>query len=102
MSTNIFTSSVIESISAEALKWIARLSDFNVDLQCKRGLSPSYRAICGKCQEYMELDQLSVHHISVGQTEPYKGLEKFLVNHRHEVEVKESVGGRKFRNASIA
>ena len=93
----------IVSISAEGLKWIARHSDFNVDLQCRNGIIPSYRAICGKCKEYMELDRETVHFLSLGRTDLYSGVYEFLVKHRHGVEnkvdIKELVG-RKFRDVS--
>jgi hypothetical protein len=90
----------VVAISSDSLKWIARLSDFNVDLQCRNGIIPSYRAICGKCKEHMELNRETVHDISVGRTDTFPEFVKFLVAHRHTVEV-EPVGGRKFRNVSI-
>ena len=98
----MFSSSTqISSISADGLKLIARLSNFNVDLQCRPGIVPSYRAICGKCNEHMELTRESICAISLGEPVLLQPLEWFLEKHRHEVNleaVKEYVG-RKFRNA---
>jgi hypothetical protein len=100
----MFSSSTqISSISADGLKRMARLSNFNVDLQCRQGIVPSYRAICGKCNEYMGLTRESVYDISVGVVNSYlhKELEVFLEKHRHEVnlEAAKEYVGRKFRNA---
>jgi hypothetical protein len=96
------SSTQISSISADGLKLIARLSNFNVDLQCRPGLYPSYRAICVKCNECLELTREHVYNISTGSTARTLELDTFLQSHRHEVEVEVSIKeyvGRKFRNA---
>ena len=91
----------VVSISSDGLKLIARLSNFNVDLQCRQGIVPSYRAICVKCKEHIELTREHVYNISTGSTARTLELDTFLQSHRHEVnlEAAKEYVGRKFRNA---
>jgi hypothetical protein len=48
------------SITQEALRYIAKLSNFNIDVQARTTMLPGfieYRAICTQCHEVKEVDR---------------------------------------------
>ena len=87
-------STTITAVSAATLKWIAKNSDFNVDLQVI--FNPTrYRFLCSKCQVEMALAYETVLAMERGQ---YLGENlEFLNIHKHEAVSKQLPEGRKFR-----
>lgn len=88
---------MVTAISSSSIKWVARKSNFNVDLQCKVGKKgPEYRAVCEKCNGSLELTHEAVLATDKGI---FSGaLQGFLAEHRHDGLERESFGGRKFRH----
>jgi hypothetical protein len=77
------------------LKNIARMSNFNVDIQCKVTLGINcYRAICTACNDSIPISQ----DVSL-RSEFDDNFIKFCKEHRHDIEARvvEEVTGRKFR-----
>lgn len=85
------------STTQEVLKAIAKMSDFNVDIQaCPRfHISATdaylYRARCTKCYSQLDLDSSVVYGNFT------KEFMDFCVIHRHETVQEDEVIGRKFR-----
>lgn len=88
----------ITAISSSSIKWVARKSNFNVDLQCRKGKrGPEYRATCEQCNGYMLLVHESVLALDRGI---FSGeFQQFLAFHKHEAVQVELPKGRKFRHA---
>jgi len=87
------------SVSQELLKWVAKTSNFNVDLQAKvaGNICTNYRVVCGRCNQFMITNY--EYMISPQAQKPGAELEKFCKAHRHDARVVEEVTGRKFRGA---
>jgi len=85
------------SVSQELLKWVARTSNFNVDLQAQvaGNICTNYRVICGRCNQFMMTNY--AYMISPQAQKPGAELEKFCRAHRHDATIVEEVTGRKFR-----
>lgn len=85
----------VTAVSAATLKWIAKESDFNVDLQVM--LYPTrYRFYCTKCNDEFEITKEEV--LSIDNQGVYDGRSlEFLNVHKHGLMVKELPEGRKFR-----
>ncbi len=84
------------NVTQEALRIIAKLSNFNVDLQAKTSIvGPMCRAICTVCKADIPIDMSVLSRGSSFDGE----FEKFCKDHRHEVQVAivEEVVGRKFK-----
>jgi hypothetical protein len=96
------TSNLIVSVSSEAIKWVSKLSNFNVDLQCKSGMVPKYRLVCSNCGLDYQVSATEVHNISVGNTDsPWVSvIETFLRLHSHTADPAKEYRGRKFRDVS--
>jgi hypothetical protein len=90
----------ITSISSSSIKWVARKSNFNVDLQCRKSRrGPEYRATCEVCNEHTSLTHEAVLALDRGI---FSGdFQQFLMIHKHEAADRaELPKGRKFRHAS--
>jgi hypothetical protein len=84
----------VTAISVTSLKLVAKLSNFNVDIQ---GNNFKYRGLCGNCQEAYSLTRESV--LSLDKAICDADFENFLKRHRHDgiaVDLP-AVEGRKFR-----
>ena len=84
----------IAAISTTALKLVAKLSNFNVDVQENNF---KYRGLCGNCQEEYSLTRENVLSLDKGICD--ENFENFLKHHRHDgiaVDLP-AVEGRKFR-----
>ena len=84
----------VVAISATALKLVAKLSNFNVDVQ---GNNFKYRGLCGNCQEVYSLTRENVLSLDKGMCD--ENFENFLKHHRHDGVAVDlpAVEGRKFR-----
>jgi hypothetical protein len=83
----------VVAISTTALKLVAKLSNFNVDVQ---GNNFKYRGLCGNCQEVYSLTRESVLSLDKGICD--ENFENFLKHHRHDgITVDLPAVGRKFR-----
>lgn len=85
----------ILNVTQEVLRAIAKMSNFNVDVQAKHTIvGIMCRAICSQCKAEIPIE---VNVIRTGQSLDGE-FEKFCKEHRHDqvVEVAEIVG-RKFR-----
>lgn len=85
------------SVSQAKLKWIAKMSNFNVDIQARSTKTKGYlyRAVCSKCFDTTKLD---ADCLTDESTSPPL-LTAFCTAHRHDRTVLEEVEGRRFRNA---
>lgn len=83
------------SVSQDILKAVARMSNFNVDLQAKKVGYASYqcRAICANCQEAVPFVYQDI--ISM-RGEPWINLGMFCDKHKHDGVERQS-SGRKFK-----
>ena len=85
------------TVSQETLKHVAKLSNFNVDLQAKvmsNGGCNQYRAVCNKCKSSHMFDWEKLQDKN-GHT--WVDLSIFCTKHVHGPTQVESVSGRKFR-----
>ena len=87
------------SVSQELLKWIARLSNFNVNLQARVAGTrcTDYRAICDRCGKFKPM--LYEYMISKDAMKPESELSKFCREHSHDGSDRIEPKGRKFRHA---
>jgi hypothetical protein len=81
----------ITAVGPYLLKWLAKLSDFNVDLQCTR---TRYRLLCTKCQAEKQLTKFEVY--TMNREGQYPEIVDFLTEHRHDIK-HQQVEGRRFR-----
>jgi len=88
------------AISQTLLKEIAKLSNFNVDLQAKvlKNIATEYRAVCGQCSNScpISFDELVGNN---RKSDTWVRLTEFCEVHTHIKKV-ETVEGRKFRDGS--
>lgn len=81
----------ITAVSPAILKWVARLSDFNVDIQANR---TKYRLLCSKCSGEKALTRDEV--LTMDRDGEYPEIIEFLMQHRHD-KTTTVAEGRKFR-----
>jgi hypothetical protein len=82
-------------ITQGQLKWIAKSSDFNIDIQSKQsGFNIDYRAVCSKCGAVYNTSYQALNNSSTYQTG--SEFHSFCREHRHGVS-SVPVEGRKFR-----
>jgi hypothetical protein len=83
----------VTAISVTSLKLVAKLSNFNVDVQ---GNNFKYRGLCGNCQKAYSLTRENVLSLDKGICD--ENFENFLKHHRHDgIAVDLPAVGRKFR-----
>jgi hypothetical protein len=86
------------SVSQELLKWVAKLSNFNVDLQAfvQFGTNLDYRAICNQCKQFVKLPYECLINNESYDNNSQLGM--FCKAHRHDgSELTPVPEGRKFR-----
>jgi hypothetical protein len=91
--TTFSKSRTIVAISSDGLKFIAKASDFNVDVQC---MNNTYRALCNRCQATTPLSRQEV--LMLDKASASLELADFLKEHKHDNINRPQPEGRKFRN----
>lgn len=87
------------SVSQELLKWIAKVSNFNVDIQAfvHMDAENEYRALCSQCREVLSMSYDTL--VASSTQTPDSHLAVFCKAHRHDGSVTCVPSGRKFRDA---
>src|SRR6185437_11184894 len=85
----------IVAISSTGIKFVARKSNFNVDVQNKNGL---YRGYCNICGKDMSLTREEI--LDLDKEKASLDFDEFLKIHLHDGSDRELPKGRKFRHAS--